>query len=348
MAVVNPPAVLQAPLFSRDPLDPNIKQALLSHIWPLSTTTHSPQQSTEDFEAYFTYFRQECRYALLNFHAIESFADMVLILDIIRDNPSSSLANIRTLIKNANTSLASGDRKLSASIELVVRLWLMINVRILMPTHRRDLEVSIPWPDNQSLMDILDRHICQPSTSHISALDTFSSRLNVTDMKNIANFNVYWTDNLSDHLTTRGSSIYLFYHVSVLKRIKASVSSTGFLPSALIDETLTTLNLLIPHSLTSCNTWLKGEISRLSLDPDIMYRDTADRNKGSYTYWQERLFSLSDAFDRTKPSSPIQWWYDRRDMGQWWGFWLVVAGIVLTVSFGLIQSITGILQVIGH
>lgn len=70
------------------------------------------------------------------------------------------------------------------------------------------------------------------------------------------------------------------------------------------------------------------------------------RGRGVYVYWLERLMTVSESFDRSKPSSVIQWWHDRRDMGQWWGFWLIVAGIILTVIFGLIQSITGILQVI--
>lgn len=63
--------------------------------------------------------------------------------------------------------------------------------------------------------------------------------------------------------------------------------------------------------------------------------------------WQERLLSFSDAFDKMRPSGLVQWWHDRRDMGRWWNYWLVVAGLVLTVLFGLVQSVTGVLQVIG-
>ena len=122
--------------------------------------------------------------------------------------------------------------------------------------------------------------------------------------------------------------------------------SREFLPAALLDETLATLNLLVPHSKADCTKWLIAEIGSAGLDPDILYRETADRNKAGYLYWREKLLGLSEAFDRSKPSNLIQWWHDRRDMGQWWTFWLVVAGVFLTVLFGLIQSITGILQVV--
>jgi hypothetical protein len=108
---------------------------------------------------------------------------------------------------------------------------------------------------------------------------------------------------------------------------------------------LATINLLIPHSNPGCNTWLRDEIDSVGLDPEIMYRETANRSKGEYLYWRERLLVILDAFERTKPSNLSQWWYDRRDMGQWWTFWLVITGICLTVLFGFIQSVTGILQV---
>jgi hypothetical protein len=114
----------------------------------------------------------------------------------------------------------------------------------------------------------------------------------------------------------------------------------------MIDETFATINLLIPHSIPKCNVWLKEEITRADLDRNVMYRQTAERDKRAYNFWSERLFTMSETFQITKPLNPIQWWYDRRDMGQWWSFWLVAAGLFLAVLFGLIQSTTGILQVV--
>ncbi|KEZ41459.1 hypothetical protein SAPIO_CDS7600 [Scedosporium apiospermum] len=297
MAVQHVAPVLQAPVFSPDPLSPAVKQELLPHLWPLSGG--EPQmRSPDEFDAYFTYLRQECRHGLHHDHAMQSYADMVFILSIIRGNPSASLTDIRALISRLNSRLSSDDRKLSASIELAVRLWLMTSVRILMPTHQDDFDVSLPWPDNQSLVDVLRRHMSQPPSSPLSTLEHFSPYFNVADMRNIAGFRVLWTNCLSDHLSIRGSSIYLFNQVSMLKRLRASATRYG---------------LLIP-----------GEISRVGLDPDIMYRETADKRKAAYVYWRERLLAASEIFDRTKPSTLVQWWYDRRDMGQWWGFWLVV------------------------
>lgn len=214
--------VLDESIFSHTSPSPAFRDALLSLLWPPSGNQH-PQQNPEEFGAYFVYFQQECRQDMANNHAMQTYADLAFILGIIRGNPSASLAGIRALIKNTNAVLASDERKLSLSIELVVRLWLMVSVKILMPQYRNDLDVSLPWPDDQSLSDILRRHISQPTVSHLSAHDKFSPYFNVVDMRNIANFRVLWTNNLADHLTMRGTAIYMFYHVSALKRLRSSV-----------------------------------------------------------------------------------------------------------------------------
>lgn len=44
---------------------------------------------------------------------------------------------------------------------------------------------------------------------HQQKLDDFKSYFNAMDMKNIANFQVLWTNNLAEHLLVRGSFIYI-------------------------------------------------------------------------------------------------------------------------------------------
>jgi hypothetical protein len=118
------------------------------------------------------------------------------------------------------------------------------------------------------------------------------------------------------------------------------------LPRKFIDETLATIDLLVPLTKSSCNSWLAKEIESWGLDRNLIHRDPPDHRKSSYGFWQEKLQAIEDNFDRTKPRSIFQWWHDTRDMQQWWAFWLVIIGIFLTVIFGLIQSVTGVLQVV--
>jgi len=210
-------------LFSPTFLSPAAKSALLSVLWPVTIESqHTLQQNEKDLEAYFAYFQQECRPDISHDHAIQGLEDFATVLGIIRSNTSVNLSGVRTLIANAKAALASDERKLSLLMELVVRLWIMINVRILMPSHRSDLEMSLPWPDSESLVAVLRRHISQPSLSFQSTTDDFSPYLNAVQMRDIASFQVLWTNNLGDHLRMRGSSLYMFHHVSVLKRLRNS------------------------------------------------------------------------------------------------------------------------------
>ncbi|KAL2125432.1 hypothetical protein VTJ04DRAFT_1797 [Mycothermus thermophilus] len=99
----------------------------------------------------------------------------------------------------------------------------------------------------------------------------------------------------------------------------------------------------------TCDKWILKEIQKHGLDPELRRpKDRPNREPEAYHYWRERLVRLSDAFEKTKPQSPIGWLYDRRDMGQWWNYWLIFTTLALTVIFGLLQSIAGIKQAWGE
>jgi hypothetical protein len=141
------------------------------------------------------------------------------------------------------------------------------------------------------------------------------------------------------------SNLYFFYFLLLCKSLAHTLTCSTLLPHSLIDDTLATLDLVIPHTSAKCNRWLNTEVARKGLDPNISYRISASQCISDYPHWQTRLSAIAEALERSKPATVGQWWHDRRDMGQWWGFWLLVIGIFLTVLFGLIQSITGIIQV---
>lgn len=72
---------------------------------------------------------------------------------------------------------------------------------------------------------------------------------------------------------------------------------------------------------------------------------TDDRQIENFHFWRERLVILKQVFDETEPSTLSQWWYDRRKGPQWYTFWVAVAVLVLTVFFGIVQSVEGAMQV---
>ena len=112
--------------------------------------------------------------------------------------------------------------KLSNSIELAVRLWLMIDIQNVKPGAYQTLSTAWPWPDSSSLVDVVRsmRTRAPPGAVNIRQ---FPEVFNAFDMKRMAGFEIRWTDNPSDHLCLDKNVIWLYYHVSVLKRMEFSI-----------------------------------------------------------------------------------------------------------------------------
>ena len=64
-----------------------------------------------------------------------------------------------------------------------------------------------------------------------------------------------------------------------------------------------------------------------------------------FYFWRDRIVYLKQVFDDAEPKTLGQWWYDRRKRVQWATFWVAAIILILTVFFGLVQSIEGGLQV---
>ena len=85
---------------------------------------------------------------------------------------------------------------------------------------------------------------------------------------------------------------------------------------------------------------------KADLDVEAGVSCNTPRNLAHYRVWKERLALIQQTFDRSKPDSFSQWLHDKRDSDKFYTFWFAVLAIVLTLFFGLIQSITGIIQAI--
>lgn len=121
------------------------------------------------------------------------------------------------------------------------------------------------------------------------------------------------------------------------------------LPQDLLYETLQTLALLLPRAKRDSKDWF-GKVQRRY--PDALDAKVSDlallpggRSQRSYSYWHERLSIIQKAYDDSEPKTLRQWWNDRRKKVQWYTFWVAILILMLTIIFGMIQSVTGIMQV---
>lgn len=130
------------------------------------------------------------------------------------------------------------------------------------------------------------------------------------------------------------------------------------LPVDLIDETLHSLALILPRVNRKCQKWFEKERRRFEKERGIKnsFSTTLDplasdqklgrqgRSIETYQYWNARLSRIAEAFDKSEPKRMTSWWIDRRNRVQWYTFWIAAIVLILTIIFGLIQSVTGILQ----
>ena len=122
------------------------------------------------------------------------------------------------------------------------------------------------------------------------------------------------------------------------------------LPQELLYETQQTLALLLPaRSRSDCKTWFHRIHKRYPNTIDLEAADLAlgsyGRVQANFPYWHERLSVIQRTFDDAEPKGLSQWWHDRRKKVQWYTFWVAILILILTIVFGLIQSITGVMQV---
>jgi hypothetical protein len=75
------------------------------------------------------------------------------------------------------------------------------------------------------------------------------------------------------------------------------------------------------------------------------YLKTKDRQIEKFKYWHDRLAILKQVFDDSSPKTISQWWNDRRNGVQWYTFWVAIVVLLLTIIFGLAQTVEGALQV---
>jgi hypothetical protein len=84
---------------------------------------------------------------------------------------------------------------------------------------------------------------------------------------------------------------------------------------------------------------------KADLDIEMGAIEPSTRKVQQFPYWRDRILLLRDAYDNAEPRDVKTWWYDKRNRFQRSTVLFAVIVLILTVLFGLIQSVTGIMQV---
>jgi hypothetical protein len=133
---------------------------------------------------------------------------------------------------------------------------------------------------------------------------------------------------------------------NLLQSSPTLTSTRAIYPEGLLEETMETVKIL--NASDGFQRLNRGLVDWNNAEGDIEmgFGEPPSLEVDEYHFWRARLVTLHEAYRKAKPTSLKQWWHDRRDSSQWTTFWLAVVAILLTLLFGLIQSISGIIQAI--
>ncbi|KAE8415274.1 hypothetical protein BDV36DRAFT_298248 [Aspergillus pseudocaelatus] len=117
-------------------------------------------------------------------------------------------------------------------------------------------------------------------------------------------------------------------------------------PSGFLEETERTIPLILPSTNIQCRKWVRK--AREEDSPDLEAGTTAvvTRYLSSYEFRRPSLLAIIEEYDRTEPTILTLWAVEKRRPNQRYTLRIATTALALALVFGLIQSVTGILQVI--
>jgi hypothetical protein len=122
--------------------------------------------------------------------------------------------------------------------------------------------------------------------------------------------------------------------------------SSSFFPPGFLWETDLTLRLLFQPNNLKNERRNRKIASRGPSDLEAgIDTSSPPLDLAQYPIWGSRLAEVQQIYDVARPGALQQWWYDRRNKPEWATFWIAIIIFLLTVIFGLISSITSIMQV---
>ncbi|KAI3330077.1 hypothetical protein F4824DRAFT_515956 [Ustulina deusta] len=322
-------------------IEPHTQAAICHELWGVG---YSPQLLGADINLA-TFWNYYFKTSALSLHdggrhvAVRTHRDVIDVVYLLKAGATRGdiKQKLRSKLKTKHTN---EDELLENTIDLAASLAVMCDCGI--SSHGFSGSTEIQWR-HDSLREFLAQYFGdRPILSHekIKLEKTFKA----TNFGRIAGLEIIWTDNLVDHLrlTDDDTNVHIFHHASFLESQRWS--SESLLPTNLATETLQTLALLFPS--TDCET--RKWISKLPLVDSGISRcgrlKTDLRQIERFQIWRDRLVMLKQVYDEAQPKTLRQWWHDRRNGVQWYTFWITVLVLILTVLFGLIQSIEGGIQ----
>lgn len=285
--------------------------------------------------------------------------DIIALVDIVRKNRATSIESVIGKIRAAKPKWAplidDDDESALSILDFALRLWLFIEPDL----SNQSLEVSevvkkcLPAPHALATYRNWRSKATTPSTraSHSQPDDIWYLPRDFCEksLTRKAAIKLEYTSYLSDHLALVGKSrLRIFRHASAIQQAAASSKDYPYSPGFL-EETERTLALLFDPADKSTMKRTRRIERRDAADLEAAMKSVVDLDERldlrNYPFWQERLLAIQQVYDEAQPKTMKQWFFDDRNRINWATFWTAITVFILTVVFGVVSSVTGVMQV---
>jgi len=320
-------------------ISPILRREFLNEIFDTDLETVAVQSVDDGYRSFFSRYSTLCTLGANRSRGIEQIThwQLVKVIELLKGDEQRNdlLSKVKELLDRTD-----GEDFANALIDVAASTWLMLSIGVFPGDISYDEHLA--WEKDRLFHNPYFSRQKRPREA-VKLPQTFTA----AHLEKIGGIEVRWTDNLADHLLLRDddTKVMLFHQVSILYLHKQSKNT--LLPGDFADETIRTISLLLPPVLGAPNPWFQRELRRYSLDACAGTCDrlnSSQRQIDQFAYWADRLILLKRTFDEAEPRTVAQLWWDDRRKTQWFTFWVAVLVFVMTVFFGVVQSVAGIVQ----
>lgn len=206
----------------RAPIHTDIKLEIARSFWGVDAQQILNTKSVSYLDLYFKYYTEQNDLALHDrgrFASVKTHRDIICVADILKLGLSKDATRDRLRSENSASGLDVSDEKLDASMNLAIRLLLMLRVGRIQNSFSGQRELS--W-DNGTLQDFISSQFNTGQAmgqEKVRLDEVFVAR----NLGRIARIRIAWTDNLGDHLRMQehDTQVAIFHHISFLETMKS-------------------------------------------------------------------------------------------------------------------------------
>ena len=210
---------MAGPLSLRDPLNAAEDIAVIQCYWKADFTDQAGSSRFKDYLKYYERQRAALTLGPKEFQLVERIAAKThsALRDVARclsKNRTSKLSEVRREVQKLFLDHEADSEAIQLSIELSLRLWLMINAR---PENNKVTVGNAPsrvWADPESsLVDFLGAQFTASTTKVDAKECQLPTDFTACNLRDICDLTIEWTECLAHHLSydSQARKLYVYY-----------------------------------------------------------------------------------------------------------------------------------------